>query len=173
MESIALTIIALHRLALQLDRAAPSAARAPRVAPRGRLRLPRFVLAGPVLATALAGVLLFPALGLHRHVVPQSDARPAPAPAAHPRQLSAEYLPARGTDSAQFWTYGTFGLTAQVLWPPSGPSRLPLDPERSRFDLRAASRLPGAWSAQDKRVELDPVSPGAVAVTGAMNAESI
>jgi hypothetical protein len=173
LESIALTIVALHRLAGALDLAVPPAAPAPRVGRGGRTRLPRLVLAGPLLATAIAGVLLLPALGLHRHVVPQTDARPALAPAAHPRQLSAEYLPARDTGSAQFWIYGTYGLTAQVLWPPSGPSRLSLDPERSRFDLRAAGRMPGAWSIRDQEVETAPAYVGATAAAEPAIAESI
>jgi hypothetical protein len=173
LESIALAIIALHRFAGELDRAVPPLAPAPRVTAPRRVRLPRLALAGPLFATALAAVLLLPALGLHGQVVPKTDARPPAVPVTHIRQLSADYLPARGTGSAQFWSYGTFGLTAKVLWPPSGPSRLPLDPERSRFDLRAASRLPGVWSTQDEPAESPPASPDVVAESGATIAESI
>jgi hypothetical protein len=173
LESIALTIIALHRLAGELDHLAPSTARAPRVVGRGRPRLPGLALAGPLLATALAVVLLFPALGLRGQVAPQPAIAPAPAPAAHSRQLSVEYLPAEGPGSAKFWTYGTYGLTAQVLWPPSGPSRLPLDPERARFDLRAAGRVPGAWSSSSEQIESALVDPHAEPGAGASNAESI
>ncbi len=153
--------------------APPAAAAAPVVLRRSRLRVPRVTLAGPVLATAIAAVLLFPAFGLYRHVVPQSDARSAVETGSHSRQLSAEYLPAKSTGSAQFWTYGTYGLTAQVLWPPSGPSRLFADPERSRFDLRAAGRTPGAWVNSVERVQTGVVQAFGVPAVGPVNADSI
>ena len=173
MESVAHTIIALHRLSAELDRLAPPRAAAKRAAAGGPRSWPRLALAGPLLATALAGVLLFPALGLYRHVAPQSDAQPVTGTGATTRQLSAEYLPDGATGSAQFWSYGTYGLTAQVLWPPSGPGRLPLDPERSRFDLRSAGRVPGAWSQGDADVETAVQNPGTTPVAGPVSADSI
>jgi hypothetical protein len=174
LESIALTIIALHRLAGSLDRIAPSGAAAPPVGRRWRMRMPRLTLAGPLLATAIAVVLLFPAVSLHSHVMPQTDAAPALETTSQSRQLNAEYLPVRATGSARFWTYGTYGLTAQVLWPPSGPSRHSPDPEQARFDLRSAGRVPGAWSGTG---EVDDRSGPAAAddshVAGPVNAEAI
>jgi hypothetical protein len=146
LETTALAITALRRLGDQLSRAdVPDTPPLPPAVPHRR-QAP-VAAAGALLATAFVALLVFPLAPSRIGVATVTG--DAPPPASH-RSVDADPRPAR-VASPSFWEYWTYGLTNDVLWPPSGPNFVPLDPEQARFDLTASGRRPGTWSIDADR----------------------